>query len=46
MGDDYGWPNTKWKPKDGVTQAVNEFIKKYNFKIERRGQTQFLMMIR
>ena len=46
MGDDYGWPNTQWKAKDGVTQAVDEFIKKYNFKIERRGQTQFIMMYR
>lgn len=45
MGDDYGWPNAKWKAKEGVTKAVDHFIEYYNFKIERRGETQFMMMI-
>ena len=38
MGDDYS-------KKPGVTKAVDHFTEYYNFKIERRGKTQFMIMI-
>ena len=40
LGDDYYWHNSK-DGKRGVTDAVDEFISKNNFKIYRHGQTQF-----
>ena len=45
LGDDYGWPNSKWN-KPGVTKAVNEFINKHKLtNIFRHGQTQFEIRI-
>lgn len=41
IGDDYEWDRGKGKP--GVTQAVNEFISKYNLKPARYGQRQFII---
>ena len=42
LGDDYGWPNSKWN-KPGVTKAVNEFINTNNLtnNMFRHGETQF-----
>lgn len=42
LGDDYGWPNSKWN-KPGVTKAVNEFINTNNLtnSMFRHGETQF-----
>lgn len=39
LGDDYKWGDRFGKP--GVTQAVNEFIKKHNLKIKQHGAVQF-----
>ena len=45
LGDDYGWPNSKWS-KPGVTKAVNEFINKNNLtKMLRHGMTQYEIRI-
>ena len=45
LGDDYRWPKQqgmKLAGKDGVTQAVDEFIKlNPSFKIQQFGNTQF-----
>lgn len=39
FGDDYRWTNAHGKP--GVTQAVDEFVKKYSLTIKRYGILQF-----
>ena len=45
LGDDYGWPNSKYQ-KVGVTKAVNEFRKKHNLTTFMQfGQTQFMLRI-
>ena len=44
MGDDYGWPKARWQKK-GVTKAVNEFRDRHDFKMQRFGETQFMIRI-
>lgn len=44
IGDDYGWPDAKWQKK-GVTKAVNEFLLKTDFGINRHGMTQYAIKV-
>ena len=44
IGDDYGWPDAKWQKK-GVTKAVNEFLLKTDFPINRHGMTQYVIKV-
>lgn len=42
MGDDYYWPDSKWG-KEGVTQAVDKFLKDNMLTMKREGMTQFVI---
>ena len=44
MGDDYYWPKASWG-KEGVTNAVDRFLKRYMLFKERRGETQFVIRV-
>ena len=44
MGDDYYWPDAQWG-KEGVTRAVDRFLKKYMLLKERRGETQYIIRV-
>ena len=44
MGDDYYWPKASWG-KEGVTNAVDRFCKRYMLFKERRGETQFVIRV-
>ena len=39
LGDDYKWHTTG--DKGGVKKAVNEFVEKYNYTLEKHGKIQF-----
>ena len=42
MGDDYYWHDSKWG-KEGVTQAVDKFLKDNMLTMSREGMTQFVI---
>ena len=44
MGDDYYWPDAQWG-KEGVTRAVDRFLKRYMLLKERRGETQYIIRV-
>ena len=44
MGDDYWWPDAQWG-KEGVTDAVDRFLKRYMLLKERRGETQYIIRV-
>ena len=44
MGDDYFWPGAGWG-KEGVTRAVDDFIKENMLFKERHGQTQYIITV-
>ena len=44
MGDDYYWADAQWG-KEGVTRAVDRFLKRYMLLKERRGETQYIIRV-
>ena len=44
MGDDYNWKHARYG-KEGVTNAVDRFCKRYMLFKERRGETQFIIRV-
>ena len=44
MGDDYYWSGARYG-KEGVTNAVDRFLKRYMLFKERRGETQFIIRV-
>lgn len=43
LGDDYKWGRDG--DKGGVKKAVNEFVAKYNYNLEKHGQNQFRIQL-
>jgi predicted O-methyltransferase YrrM len=44
MGDDYYWKHARYG-KEGVTNAVDRFCKRYMLFKEPRGETQFILRV-
>jgi hypothetical protein len=44
MGDDYYWPFAKWG-KQGVTEAVDKFLRENSLEKVREGMTQFVIEV-